>query len=321
MTDTIAQGSDNTESKHTPVLLNEILQGLKIRSDGMYIDCTFGRGGHSRAILEQLGEDGHLLAFDKDPDAIAAVDEQLLDDPRFALIHGSYTKLEETVKSLNLIKKVNGIFLDLGVSSPQLDDASRGFSFMRDGELDMRMDNSHGMTAAEWLNQASAEEIANVLYEYGDERFSRRIAKVIVERRDEEPIARTTQLADLVASTIPSKEKDKHPATRTFQAIRIFINHELEELDAVLMQAMNVLSANGRLLVISFHSIEDRLVKRFMRDQSRGVDIPREIPVKHDVFKSRLTIVGKPVRSQPDEIKNNPRARSAVLRIAECPAT
>ncbi|RKZ46106.1 MAG: 16S rRNA (cytosine(1402)-N(4))-methyltransferase, partial [Gammaproteobacteria bacterium] len=178
MTDTIVQGSDNTEFKHTPVLLNEILQGLKIRSDGVYIDCTFGRGGHSRAILDQLGEHGRLLAFDKDPDAIAAVDEQLLDDPRFTLMHGSYTRLEETVKTLKLTKKVNGVFLDLGVSSPQLDDASRGFSFLRDGELDMRMDNSHGMTAAEWLNQATAEEIANVLYKYGDERFSRRIARV-----------------------------------------------------------------------------------------------------------------------------------------------
>ncbi|MFB3100728.1 MAG: 16S rRNA (cytosine(1402)-N(4))-methyltransferase RsmH [Gammaproteobacteria bacterium] len=320
MTDTIAQGSDNTEFRHTPVLLNETLQGLKIRSDGVYVDCTFGRGGHSYAILDQLGENGRLLAFDRDPDAIAAVDEKLLGDPRFTLVHGSYTKLEETVKAMKLTKKVNGVFLDLGVSSPQLDDASRGFSFMRDGDLDMRMDNSHGMTAAEWLNLASAEEIANVLYEYGDERFSRRIARVIVEQRNKAPITRTTQLADLVASTIPSREKNKHPATRTFQAIRIFINRELEELDAVLTQAMNVLSVNGRLLVISFHSLEDRLVKRFMRDQSRGVDIPREIPVTHDVFKPKLTIIGKPVRSQPDDIKNNPRARSAVLRIAECPA-
>lgn len=321
MTDTIVQGSDNTEFRHTPVLLNETLQGLKIRSDGVYIDCTFGRGGHSRAILDQLGEDGSLLAFDRDPAAIAAVDRQLLDDPRFTLVHGSYTKLEETVKAMKLTKKVDGVFLDLGVSSPQLDDASRGFSFLRDGDLDMRMDNSHGMTAAKWLNQAPAEEIANVLYEYSDERFSRRIARVIVEQRDEAPITRTIQLADLVASAIPRKEKGKHPATRTFQAIRIFINRELEELDAVLTQAMIVLAANGRLLVISFHSLEDRLVKRFMRDQSRGVEIPREVPVTHDVFKSKLTIIGKPVRCQPDEIKNNPRARSAVLRIAECPAT
>ena len=321
MTDTNVHGSDTTEFKHTPVLLNEILQGLKIHSDGVYIDCTFGRGGHSRAILEQLGENGRLLAFDKDPDAIAAVDAQLLDDSRFTLMHGSYTRLEETVKTMKLTKKVNGVFLDLGVSSPQLDDASRGFSFLRDGELDMRMDNSQGMTAAEWLNQATAEEIANVLYEYGDERFSRRIARAIVEQREEAPIMRTKQLADLVASAIPRKEKDKHPATRTFQAIRIFINRELEELDSVLTQAMNVLAANGRLLVISFHSLEDRIVKRFMRDQSRGVDLPREIPVTHDVFKSKLIIVGKPVRCQPGEIKNNPRARSAVLRIAECPAT
>ena len=321
MTNIIVEGSENTEFKHTPVLLNETLQGLKIRSDGMYIDCTFGRGGHSRSILQQLGENGRLLAFDRDPDAIAAVDKQLLGDPRFTLVHGSYTKLEEPVKALNPTKKVDGVFLDLGVSSPQLDDASRGFSFMRDGDLDMRMDNSCGMTAAEWLSQAPAEEIANVLYEYGDERFSRRIARVIVEQRDELPITRTTQLADLVSSAIPRKEKDKHPATRTFQAIRIFINRELEELETVLIQAMNVLAENGRLVVISFHSLEDRLIKRFMRDQAKGVDIPREIPVTHDAFKPKLIIVGKPVRAQQDEIRNNPRARSAVLRIAECPAT
>jgi len=314
----IAKGKKNTEYQHTPVLLNETLQGLKLRSDGMYIDCTFGRGGHSRAILDQLGEHGRLLAFDSDPDAIAAADRQLLDDPRFTLVHGSYTRLEDTVRELNLIKKINGVLLDLGVSSPQLDDASRGFSFLRDGELDMRMDNSHGMTAAEWLNQAPVGEIAQVLYEFGDERFSRRIARAIVQQRDETPITRTKQLADLVATAIPGKEKNKHPATRTFQAIRIFINQELEELDAVLMQAMHVLAANGRLLVISFHSLEDRLVKRFMRTQSHGVDIPREVPVTHDVFKPKLNIIGKPIRSRQDEIANNPRARSAVLRIAEC---
>ena len=321
MAKTKVKRSDNTELKHTPVLLNETLQGLKLHSDGMYIDCTFGRGGHSRAILDLLGKEGRLLAFDRDPDAISAADRQLLDDPRFTLVHGSYTKLEDTVNALNLKNKINGILLDLGVSSPQLDDASRGFSFLRDGDLDMRMDNSNGLTAAEWLSQAPAEEIANVLYNFGDERYSRRIARTIVQQRVETPITRTKQLADLITSIIHSKEKDKHPATRTFQAIRIFINRELEELDTVLMQAMNVLSANGRLVVISFHSLEDRLVKRFMRDQSQGVDIPREIPVTHDVFKPKLIIVGKPIHSQEDEIKNNPRARSAVLRIAECPAT
>ncbi len=317
MTNTTFNGSDNTEFKHTPVLLNEILHALKLRTDGLYIDCTFGRGGHSRAILEQLGEHGRLLAFDKDPEAIANVDSVLLDDPRFTLVHGSYTQLEAKVSASKLMNKVDGVLLDLGVSSPQLDDASRGFSFMRDGDLDMRMNNAQGMTAAEWLNHAPAEEIANVLYEFGDERFSRRIARVIVEQRQELPITRTTQLADLVAKTIPKKEKDKHPATRTFQAIRIFINQELQELDTVLTQAMNVLAVNGRLLVVSFHSLEDRLVKRFMRDQSRGVDLPREIPVTHDVFKSKLNIIGKPIRGGKDEIAMNPRARSAVLRIAE----
>lgn len=321
MIDTIVNGSDNKNFKHRPVLLDETVQGLKIRSDGMYIDCTFGRGGHSRAIIDQLGEKGRLLAFDRDPDAIAAIDQQFLDDPRFTFVHDSYTKLEATVRAMQLKNKVDGIFLDLGVSSPQLDDATRGFSFMRDGDLDMRMDNSRGITAAEWLNQASADEIANVLFKYGDERFSRRIARVIVKRRNEEPMVRTVQLAELLASTIPYKRKGKHPATRTFQAIRIFINRELEELDVVLMQAMNVFAKNGRLLVISFHSLEDRLVKRFMRDQSRGIVVPREIPVMHAIFTAKLSIIGKPVRCQPDEIKNNPRARSAVLRIAECLAT
>ncbi len=321
MTNIILAGSGNAALKHTPVLLNETLQGLNIRSDGMYIDCTFGRGGHSCGILQQLGESGRVLAFDRDPDAIAAADKALPGDPRFTLIHGSYTRLEESVNALNLAKKVDGVLLDLGVSSPQLDDAARGFSFMRDGDLDMRMDNSCGMTAAEWLSRASAEEIANVLYEYGDERFSRRIAGIIVERRDASPITRTTQLADLVSSAIPRKEKDKHPATRTFQAIRIFINRELEELEIVLLQAMSVLAEKGRLVVISFHSLEDRLVKRFMRDQAKGMDIPREVPVTHDVFKPKLIVIGSPVRARQDEIGNNPRARSAVLRIAESPAT
>lgn len=309
---------DITEYKHTPVLLNETIHGLNIRQDGLYIDCTFGRGGHTREILGSLGKAGRLLAFDKDPDAINSVDQSLRDDSRFTLIHCSYISLQETMKELELTKKIDGVLLDLGVSSPQLDDAARGFSFMRDGELDMRMDNSTGKTAAEWLSQAKADDIAQVLYEYGEERYSRRIARKIVEQREVEPITTTKQLADLVAQTIPNKEKEKHPATRTFQGIRIFINQELEELSQVMEQAVNVLAENGRLLVISFHSLEDRLVKRFMRQQSRGDDVPREVPVTHDAFKAKLKVIGKPIRANDEEIAMNPRARSAVLRVAEC---
>lgn len=303
---------------HIPVLLNETLHGFNLRADGVYVDCTFGRGGHSRAILERLGKDGSLLAFDRDPNAITEDNRQLLDDPRLTFVSGSFTRLEEVIDNLGLRKKVNGILLDLGVASPQIDDASRGFSFLSDGELDMRMDNSCGMTAAEWLNKASKDEIANVLYEFGDERFSRRIARAIIRRRSEQPILRTKQLADLVVAVLPGRIKNKHPATRTFQAIRIFINQELEELKTVLMQTVNVLAEKGRLLVISFHSLEHRLVKKFMLAQSKGVDIPREIPITHTTFKPNLMIIGKPIPSSQGEIENNPRARSAVLRIAEC---
>lgn len=305
---------------HTPVLLNESLQGLNVHADGVYVDCTFGRGGHSRAILEKLGQAGCLLAFDKDPEVINTENRFLLEDPRMTFISGSFTRLEEVVQNLQLTRKVNGILLDLGVSSPQIDSAARGFSFLHDGELDMRMDNRTGMTAAEWLLHATQDEIANVLYEFGDERFARKIARAIVRQRNKNPIMRTTQLAGLVASVISGKRRVKHPATKTFQAIRIFINRELEELDAVLMQTLRVLKKNGRLLVMSFHSLEDRLVKRFMRKQAKGEEVPREILVMPE-FVPQLMLIGKPIFSSQDEIKHNPRARSAVLRIAEYIAT
>lgn len=305
---------------HTPVLLNESLQGLNVDADGVYVDCTFGRGGHSRAILERLGKTGYLLAFDKDPEVVNKESSLLLEDPRMHFFRGSFTQLEEVVESLQLTRKVNGILLDLGVSSPQIDNAERGFSFLHDGLLDMRMDNSQGMNAAEWLLHARQEEIADVLYKFGDERFSRRIARAIVRRRNIEPIVRTSQLANLVAAVIPGKRRLRHPATKTFQAIRIFINRELEELEAVLLQALRVLKKNGRLLVMSFHSLEDRLVKKFMRTQAKGEEVPRDIPVMQ-AFVPQMMLVGKPIFSSQEEIENNPRARSAVLRIAEYIAT
>lgn len=303
---------------HIPVLLEETLCGMNLYHNGIYVDCTFGRGGHSRALIERIGEHGVLLTFDKDPDAFTTSDKELLDDPRFISIRGSFTLLEETVERLHLTKKVNGILLDLGTSSPQLDNASRGFSFQHDGALDMRMDNTCGVPAYEWLNKATKNEIADVLYKFGDERYSNRIAGTIVKYRKKLAITRTLQLANLVSSVIPTRQKKKHPATRTFQAIRIFINHELQELSDVLVQAVNVLQKNGRLLVISFNSLEDRIVKRFFRSQSKGEEIPKEIPLQQNMFKPKLKIIAKPIRCTPNEIENNPRSRSAILRIAEC---
>lgn len=307
-----------TQYEHVPVLLQETLRGLNIRSDGMYVDCTLGCGGHSAAILERLGDKGRLLAFDRDPDVVKGADRRLFDDPRFTFVRGSFTGLEEIVDGLNLRGKVDGVLLDLGISSPQLCNASRGFSFMRDGDLDMRMDNSSGLTAADWLNRASKKEIADVLYQFGDERFSRRIASAIVRKRRDKAITHTLDLADLIAAVIPNKRGRLHPATRTFQAIRIFINRELEELEAVLAQVLRILVGHGRLLVISFHSLEHRIVKRFMRVESRGPDVPREILLRHQEFQPRLSVIGGPIHCQPDEVRKNTRARSAVLRIAEC---
>ncbi len=303
--------------EHTPVLLNEVLHGLSIRPDGCYVDCTFGRGGHSKAILQNLQERGRLFAFDKDPDAVNAIDDLLLTDKRFTLLHGSYSMLKEVAAKNSMLHQVDGILLDLGVSSPQLDNADRGFSFKNDGPLDMRMDNSHGITAADWLNTAREKEIATVLKTYGEERFARRIAKEIVKKRIENKILTTRQLAELISKIVPIREKDKHPATRSFQAIRIFINRELDELKDALAQTIDVLATGGRLVVISFHSLEDRIVKRFMRDESRGDNFPPDLPVTTKLLKPGLKLVGKAIYPSPQEIALNPRARSAVLRIAE----
>ncbi|AUG99427.1 16S rRNA (cytosine(1402)-N(4))-methyltransferase RsmH [Pectobacteriaceae bacterium CE70] len=304
--------------KHTTVLLDEAVNGLKIRSNGIYIDGTFGRGGHSRLILSHLGPDGRLLAIDRDPQAIVAA--SAIDDARFSIIHGPFSELADYVQERELTGKIDGILLDLGVSSPQLDDPERGFSFMRDGPLDMRMDPTRGISAAEWLMKAEAEDIVWVLKTFGEERFAKRIARAIVERNKISPLTRTKELAELIAAASPVREKHKHPATRSFQAIRIYINSELEEIEQALAGALTVLAPHGRLSVISFHSLEDRIVKRFIRQHSRGPQVPAGLPLTEDQLRSQggrtLKVAGKMMPSDA-EIAENPRARSSVLRFAE----
>lgn len=302
---------------HRPVLLEQVLEGLQVRPQGRYIDGTFGRGGHSAAILERLDDRGALLVFDKDPEALRVAQERFGGDARVYRQRGTFAGLKAVVAELGWQGKVDGILFDLGVSSPQLDDPERGFSFMKEGPLDMRMDPQSGPSAADWLAQAPEADIVRVLFDYGEERYARRIARAIVRRRGEEAITTTAQLARIIASAVPSKERHKHPATRCFQAIRIFINRELDDLKAGLEQAVEVLAPGGRLAVISFHSLEDRIVKRFMRDESRGRQLPPDLPVVPDGFRPRLRIVGKPVTASAQEIDENPRARSATLRIAE----
>ncbi len=305
---------------HIPVMRDEAVRALAVRPDGLYVDATFGRGGHSRAILGLLGAEGRLLAFDKDADAVDVAEQRFGDDRRFGIVHASFAALATVIVERGLAKKVDGLLLDLGVSSPQLDDPERGFSFLQDGPLDMRMDRSHGRSAAQWLAEAEEDEIAAVLRDYGEERFARRIARAIVTRRAQAPLERTTELADLVARACPIKEKHKHPATRTFQGIRIFINRELDDLEACLRDSLEILALGARLVVISFHSLEDRIVKRFMRDAERGPKLPKGLPVRHSEQRGRLRVIAKSQRPSDDEIAANPRARSAVLRIAEVTA-
>lgn len=308
----------NEESnKHLPVLLDEVLENLAIKSDGIYVDATFGRGGHSQAILNQLGENGRLLALDKDPEAIAHAQKLFAKDARFSIEHGSFATLQAYLEREGCFGKVDGILLDLGVSSPQLDDPDRGFSFMRDGKLDMRMDSSRGMDAAEWLATVEEETLANTLWEYGEERFSRRIARSIVAKRQEAPITTTKQLAEIVSAAIPRWQKGKHPATRSFQAIRIAVNQELDDLDLVLAQSLEALAIGGRLAVISFHSLEDRLVKRFIQRHEQGDTFPAGMPIKQAMYNQRVRRLGRAIKPGAREIAVNPRARSAVLRIAE----
>jgi 16S rRNA (cytosine1402-N4)-methyltransferase len=305
------------EFTHQPVLLAEVLTGLSIKPDGIYVDGTFGRGGHAGAILAVLGPEGRLLAMDRDPQAIRSAEQQFGDDPRFEIVQGAFTMLSNMIAQRQLQGRVNGLLLDLGVSSPQLDDASRGFSFSEDGPLDMRMDPASGSSAAKWLETASESEISRVLKTFGEERFSRRIARSIVATRQETPLQTTRQLAELVAAAVPVRERNKHPATRSFQAIRIFINSELDEIAAVLDQVIEVLAPQGRLAVISFHSLEDRIVKRFIRDEYRGEQAPLEFPLAGMDYVPRLKPLGKAIRASEAELNDNPRARSAVLRVAE----
>ena len=301
---------------HQTVLLREAVEALVTLPDGFYVDGTFGRGGHSRHLLQCLNENGRVLAVDKDLAAQSVAQELLESEPRLAFFHGSFAQLPHQLRRMG-IDAVDGILLDLGVSSPQLDEADRGFSFMQDGPLDMRMDTSRGETAAQWLSYADLQDIAGVLKEYGEERFARRIAAAIINARETSPIETTGQLARVVSAAHPRWEKHKHPATRSFQAIRIQVNRELEDLQEFLAVALDMLRIGGRLVVISFHSLEDRLVKRYMRDMARGDSLPRGVPITESAINRRMRLVGKAIKASEQEVSGNVRARSAVMRVAE----
>lgn len=300
-----------------PVLLGPAIAGLNLKPDGCYVDGTFGRGGHSRAILERLGPSGRLLAIDRDPQAIAAASPALKRDSRLELIRGEFAEIRRYAAERNLLGKVAGVLLDLGVSSPQLDEANRGFSFRTDGPLDMRMDPDGGQSAAEWLAVVDERTLKDVIRKFGEERFAGRIARAIVDARKAHPLERTTELADVVSAAVPLREKKRHPATRTFQAIRIFINRELEQLEVALQASVELLCPGGRLCVISFHSLEDRLVKRFMRRASQEPPQYRGLPDIPVEFRPPMKVVGKAIAPTAEETELNPRARSARLRIAE----
>ncbi|WAC43093.1 16S rRNA (cytosine(1402)-N(4))-methyltransferase RsmH [Pseudomonas sp. SL4(2022)] len=305
--------------RHITVLLDEAVEGLAVRANGCYLDGTFGRGGHSRLILEGLGPDGRLLGFDKDPLAIATGNALAAEDGRFVVVQRSFAELGDELVQRALAGKVSGILLDLGVSSPQLDDAERGFSFMNDGPLDMRMNPDAGVSAADFIASAAEEEIARVFKEYGEERFAKRMARAVVLRRAEQPFTRTADLAQVLTVANPAWEKGKNPATRAFQGLRIYINNELGDLEGGLDAALENLEVGGRLVVISFHSLEDRIVKLFMRKHAKGeVDkLPRDLPIIPKAFEPRLKLIGKPVFASEAELAANPRSRSAVMRIAE----
>ncbi|GAB1265014.1 16S rRNA (cytosine(1402)-N(4))-methyltransferase RsmH [Aurantivibrio infirmus] len=302
---------------HTTVLLKEAVDALVTDPDGFYIDGTFGRGGHSREILSALSASGRLLAIDKDPSAIEVGKQSFADDARFSIAHGSFATMDSLVAAQNMTGRVNGILIDLGVSSPQLDEAERGFSFSNDGPLDMRMDSSTGITAAEWVNSVSEAELIKVLKEYGEEKFAKRISSAIVAARAEAPLTRTLQLAKIISEAHPAWEVGRHPATKSFMAIRLFINGELEELSTLLSQVVGMLAPGGRFVVIGFHSLEDRLVKRFIREQERGKPIPRGLPVTEDMIERTLKSCGKPIKPSQNEVAGNVRSRSAIMRVAE----
>ena len=304
---------------HRPVLLEEATGALAIRPDGLYVDGTYGRGGHAREILARLGKQGRLLVMDRDPEAIAAAQTEHGEDARVTIIHDEYARLDRHLEDLGLLERVDGLLLDLGVSSPQLDDAARGFSFQAAGPLDMRMNPGQGQSAAEWLMTADEQEISDVLWRLGEEKYARRIARRIVEQRAGDPLRDTRQLAELIRQCVPAGRERKHPATRSFQAIRIRINAELEQLQQLLERLFRILRIGGRVAIISFHSLEDRLVKRFFRQQSTAPAVPRGLPLRESERErnQRLRLVGKAIKPAAGEIEDNPRARSAVLRVAE----
>jgi len=306
----------NTLFQHTSVLLNEAVSALNVRPNGIYVDGTFGRGGHSRAILESLSDEGRLLVVDKDEAAIEFANQQYGQDPRVVIRHGSFQEIGGYADELGWNRKVDGVLLDLGVSSPQLDDPERGFSFSQNGPLDMRMDNASGITLQEWLGRVSADDLALVLRNYGEERYSKRIARAIVEKSKEKPIEGTLQLAKIISEAHPRWEKHKHPATRSFQAMRIYLNRELDDLKEGLEHIAEILTQNGRLVAISFHSLEDRIVKRFIQYQIKGDEIPRGLPII-DTWEPKFKKIGKPIKASKEEVDSNPRARSAIMRVAE----
>ena len=307
----------NAEYQHITVLLNEAVDALAVREDGIYVDGTFGRGGHSRLILSRLGSQGRLIVFDKDPQAIEAAQKLAEQDGRVTVVHDGFSSFQTTLNKLG-IEEIDGALFDLGISSPQIDDGARGFSFRFDAPLDMRMDPTRGMSAAEWIATASEQDLHEVIKNYGEERFSRQIARAIVAQRTESPIDTTRKLAQLVAQNVRTRERGQDPATRTFQAVRIFINRELEEVEAVLPQVMGRLKQGGRLAVIAFHSLEDRIVKQFVKKYSQHPPLPRWAAVKEaDLPLPPLKAVGKAIKPGVEETASNPRARSAVLRVAE----
>lgn len=303
--------------EHAPVLLDELLAALEVKAEGWYCDATFGRGGHSAAVLARLDSAGRVIAFDRDGQAVAAGRKRFAADPRFVIAQAAFANLEAALDELGISRRFDGVMFDLGVSSPQLDDAARGFSFMRDGPLDMRMDQRQGQSAAAWLARAPLEEIEEVIATLGEERFAKRIARAIVTRRSERPFERTADLAAVIADNVKTREPGKHPATRSFQAIRMHVNDELGQLAAGLEAARRRLAAGGRLCVISFHSLEDRLVKRFMRRHASVDPMYAGLPVIPDAVRPTLRIVGKAIRPGEAEIERNARARSATLRVAE----
>lgn len=308
---------EQTPTTHRAVLLKEAVAALAVKEDGVYLDATFGRGGHSQEIMQSLGDKGRLLAIDQDPQAIEVAHVKFAEDDRFEIISANFENLQAIVTERGLQQQIDGVLLDIGVSSPQLDDASRGFSFIRPGPLDMRMNPQVGQSAAEWLAEVKEYDLTTVLMHFGEEKFARRIANAIVETRKETLINDTVQLANIIEAAIPVKSKNKHPATKSFQAIRIYINRELEVLEQALSAGLNVLAVGGRLAVISFHSLEDRMVKRFFREMSRGPQIPKDIPILAKDLKQPYKLIGKAIKPGKHEVQENPRSRSSVLRVIE----